>query len=74
MQGQLLNNAPPGPSAFIGAPVSPQVPPRGRELVPTLDRYYYDGARHLLTYHTSRMAFASDFRPGEIPKSLNVLV
>ena len=72
-QGQLLNNAPPVPSAFIGAPVSPQVPPRGRELVPTLDRDYCDGARHLLTCRASRMALASDFCPGEIPKSLGLL-
>jgi hypothetical protein len=73
-QGQLLNNAPPVPNAFIGVPVLLQVPPRSRELVPTLDRDYYDHTRHLLTYYTSRLAFASDFRPGEIPKSLGVLV
>lgn len=73
MQGQLLNNAPPVPSAFIGAPVSPRVPPRDRELVPTLDRDYCDGARHLLTCRASRMALASDFCPGEIPKSLGLL-
>lgn len=73
MQGQLLNNAPPVPSAFIGAPVSPRVPPRGRELVPTLDRDYCDHTRHLLTCRASRMAPASGFHPGEIPKSLGVL-
>ena len=73
MQGQLLNNAPPVPSAFIGAPVSPQVPPQGRELVPTLDRDYCDHTRHLLTCRASRMALASDFCPGEIPKSLGLL-
>lgn len=73
VQGQLLNNAPPVPSAFIGAPVSPQVPPRGRELVPTLDRDYCDHTRHLLTCRASRMALASDFCPGEIPKSLGLL-
>ena len=72
-RAQLLNNAPPVPSAFIGAPVSPRVPPRGRELVPTLDRDYCDGARHLLTCRASRMALASDFCPGEIPKSLGLL-
>lgn len=73
VQGQLLNNAPPVPSAFVGAPVSPRVPPRGRELVPTLDRDYCDHTRHLLTCRASRMALASDFCPGEIPKSLGLL-
>ena len=73
-QGHLLNNAPPVPNAFVGVPVCPWVPPQGRALVPTLDRDYCDHTRHLLTYYTSRMAFASDFRPGEIPKSLGVLM
>ena len=68
VQGQLLNNAPPVPNAFIGAPVSPRVPPRGRALVPTLDRDYYDGARHLLTCRASRMAPASGFHPGRDSK------
>ncbi len=74
MQGQLLNHAPPVPNAFIGVPVSLQVPPRSRALVPTLDRDYCDHTRHLLTYYTSRTAPASGFRPGEIPKSLGVLM
>lgn len=73
MQGQLLNNAPPVPNAFLGVPGYPWVPPQGRALVPTLDRDYYDGARHLLTCRASRMALASDFCPGEIPKSLGLL-
>lgn len=73
VQGQLLNNAPPVPNAFIGAPVFPRVPPRGRALVPTLDRHYCNPTRHLLTCRASRMALASDFCPGEIPKSLGLL-
>lgn len=74
VQGQLLNHAPPVPNAFLGVPVFLQVPPRSRALVPTLDRHYCDQPRHLLTYHTSRTAPASGFRPGEIPKSLGVLM
>lgn len=73
MQGQLLNNAPPVPNAFLGVPGYPRVPPRGRARVPTLDRDYCDGARHLLTCRASRMALASDFCPGVIPKSLGLL-
>ena len=46
--GSILNNAPPVPSTFIGAPVCVRVPPRTREQVPALDSRYCDNTRHLL--------------------------
>jgi hypothetical protein len=73
LQGQLLNNAPPVPNAFLGVPGYPWVPPQSRALVPTLDRHYCDPTRHLLTCRASRVALASDFCLGEIPKSLGLL-